>query len=190
MPHGKIDTLGYFAGLAVANIGPNLMDPGPRHADFTHDTAPNQIDSLFHGRRTASLNSALNDSIVFTRCLDNPSAFYEIMADWFFAIHVFTSLTAHHGHQSMPVIRSGHHNGIDRLIVQYFAKIRLDFGDWPFGLFQMILSLGKDSGIHVAQDRNFKSVVFGKYTDQVSAPASGTNHADADFFVRRCRQSF
>ena len=122
--------------------------------------------------------------------VNNPAAFHQIMTDWFFAINVLASLTAHNGHQSMPVVRCGHHNGIDRLIIQYFAKIQLDFGGWPVGLFQMILGLGKNSGIHVAKDRNFKSFIFGKNTDQISAPASGTNHADADFFVRRCRHSF
>src|ERR1700704_648697 len=73
--------------------------------------------------RGPALCAVLNDPVVPSRGLDGDAPFMNVVAAWFFDVHIFACLAGPDGDQGVPVIGSGDRYRIDRLVFKAWADI-------------------------------------------------------------------
>ena len=74
-------------------------------------------------RVAATLGAVLHDHAVLLLSLNSDTTFCDVVAHWFFDIHMLASLSPPDGHQRMPMVRSSNRDSIDILIFQNTSNV-------------------------------------------------------------------
>ena len=83
---------------------------------------------LRHTLALAPLRTHHDDAVVFARRLDHPLAFVDEHRHRLFHVHVLARRAGHDGKQRMPVVRRGHHDPFDMLVLIHLPEIAIPLG--------------------------------------------------------------
>ena len=116
-------------------------------ADHAFMQKLNGLHLVFHG---AALRTDLYHAAVFASSRHHLRSFERVVAGRLFYVDILTGLHGPDGGECVPVIRQGHGNSLDGLIVKHLTHIGIAFRLGPGGLFDQRLAAFERGLIDVA----------------------------------------
>jgi hypothetical protein len=127
----------------------------------------------------------LHDPVMLARCVEQQTPFAKYVGGGLLHIHILAGQHRGDRNRRMPVMRCGDEYNIDRLIVEYSAKIRNHRRLLPTRFFDLFDCLAHAILVRVAHGRNHRVCLLEQRLEESAASATGTNNCHGDRVVRR-----
>jgi hypothetical protein len=160
----------------MADGGPPLVAQPLGHVHLADNALFQQFDSADLYRRAAALRAHLHYAAVLARGVDHAETFPHVVASGLFHIHVLARLAGPDGSQGMPVVGSGHGNGVDLPVLEQAAHVGVDLGFVALHFFDLSDSALLRGLVDIADGRNAAVRLPAEKGNVRAAAAAHTDH--------------
>ena len=178
MPAGGAPSATSCTALAAVRL------PGLAVDHLAERAAPHVLPRLVQERRAANLRAHLHHAVVLARGGHRRLAFQDVVARRLLDVDVLAGQAAVNRQQRVPVIRRGHHEGVDRLVVEQLAIVLDQLGHLPGLRLHLRAALCRHRLVDVAEVGDVAIRFGGEAVHHRVAAAADADAGDADLVVR------